>query len=422
MSDTTGPYRLNEEELRNVFAPERVTRLIQSLAPYLAQEGPTALHILPLAWRIGHLAMEPHAFWELYGEEHARLVLLTPDRSIAQQSLGLRSILEDIFELAETTDGDLLLMGHIGAGITRADKLTWHQRGTTGLIDDYIKALNTPGRRPRHFSTSQDVTNATNSFLESLGITPSDRIVVLNVRDLKFLPDLKIHAFRAANIETYQPAIEQLIEDGYRVLRIGVHDSIPSALEHPHYHEVCSEPGYSTLLDPGLIARAHFGITCSSGPEAIFRILGVPQLQVNGVLQCGMWMNQRDKLLFKTYRQTDNGRVASYRNLLEAHVAARPATAAALGECGFYIEDNSAEEIRAAVMEMHRALAGEHVGDQVAAERFLEIGGNYQSLLEAGGAPVDPSSISARETQYGYALPWTRLADSYLDTHPDFLE
>lgn len=422
MSDSAGPYRLSEEELKNVFAPERVTRLIQSLAPYLTREGRTALHILPLAWRIGHFAMEPHAFWELYAEEHARLVLLIPDSSIAQHSLGLRSILEKTFELAETTDGDLLLMGQIGAGITRAGKLTWHQRGTTGLIDDYIKALNTPDRRPRHFPVSQDVTAATNDFLTSLGISPSDRIVVLNVRDLNFLPDLKVHAFRAANIETYKPAVEQLLENGYRILRIGVRDSIPLTLEHPHYHEVCRIPGYSTLLDPGLIARAHFGITCSSGPEAIFRILGVPQLQVNGVLQCGMWMNERDKLLFKTYRKTDNGRVASYRDLLEAHVAARPATAEALGECGFSIEDNTAEEIRAAVDEMHRALAGEHVEDQVATARFLEIGGDYHALLEAGGEPVDPSSISAKQTQYGYALPWTRLADSYLKSHPDFLE
>ena len=422
MSDTSGPHRLNEKDLKNVFAPERVTKLIQSLAPYLAQEGHTALHILPLAWRIGHFAMEPHAFWELYGEEHARLVLLTPDRSIVQQSLGLRSILEKAFELAETTDGDLLLMGHFGAGITRAGRLTWYQRGAIGLIDDYIKALNTPGRSPRHFPVSQDVSATTNDFLASLGIPSSDRIVILNVRDMNFLPDLKFHALRSADIATYKPAVEQLIKDGYRVLRIGVDDSIPLELDHPHYREVWKEPGYSTLLDPGLVARAHFGITCSSGPEAVFRVLGVPQIQVNGVLQCGMWMNSQDKLLFKTYRKIDNGRVANYRNLLDAHVPARPATAEALKECGFAIEDNTAEEIRAAVMEMHQALAGHQTEDQAAAEKFLKIGADYHALLEAGGAPVDPSSIVARQTQYGYALPWTRLADSYLETHPDFLE
>tara|TARA_E500000318_G_scaffold58380_1_gene54069 strand:- start:452 stop:1720 length:1269 start_codon:yes stop_codon:yes gene_type:complete len=422
MAAPSGPRRLTEEELRNVFAPERVSRLIQSLAPYLAQEGRTALHILPLAWRIGHLAMEPHAFWELFGGDHARLVLLTPDRSIAQQSLGLRSILENIIELAETSDGDVLLMGQIGAGITRADKFTWNQRGTTGLIDDYIKVLMSPGRRPRHFPVSQEVTNATSNFLETLDISSSDRIVVLNVRDLNFLPELKVHAFRAADIATYKPAVEHLIENGYRVLRIGVNDSIPLGLDHPHYREVWKESGYSTLLDPGLIARAEFGITCSSGPEAVFRVLGVPQLQVNGVLQCGMWMNDRDKLLFKTYRKIEGRRVASYRELLGAHVAARRATAEALGEVGYFIEDNTADEILAAIMEMQEALSNDHAGDLTARKRFLEIGMDYHAVLEAGGEPTDPTSISARQTQYGYALPWTRLADSYLDTHPDFLE
>ena len=422
MSDSTGPYRLREEELKNVFAPERVTRLIQSLAPYLAQEGRTALHILPLAWRIGHLAMEPHAFWELFGDDHARLVLLTPDRSIAQQSLGLRSILENVVELAETTDGDILLMGHLGAGITRADKFTWNQRGPTGLIDDYIKALTAAGRRPRHLPVSQEVTNGANSFLETLDISSSDRIIVLNVRDMNFLPELKAHAFRTADIAAYKPAVEHLIEEGYRVLRIGVDSSTPLDLQHPHYHEVWKEPGYSTLLDPGLVARADFGITCSSGPEAVFRVLGVPQLQVNGVLQCGMWMNQRDKLLFKTYRRINDGRIAGYRELLDAHVPARQSTAEALGECGYFIEDNTADEILAAVIEMQQALSNAHAEDLTARKRFLKIGSDYHALLEAGGAPVVPSSIAARLTQYGYALPWTRLADSYLVTHPDFLE
>lgn len=422
MIDTSGPRLLSEEELRNVFAPERVTRLIQSLSPYLTQEGQTALHILPLAGRIGHFAIEPHAFWELYGDEHARLVLLIPDSSIAPQSLGLRSILEKVFELEETTNGDFLLMGQVGAGIMRAGKLTWHQRGSTGLIDDYIKALNAHGRRPRHFPVSQEVTTATHAFLASLNISPSDKIVVLNVRDLNFLPSLRIHAVRAANIETYKPAVEQLIEDGYRVLRIGVDGSIPLTLEHPHYREIWREPGYSTLLDPGIIACAHFGITCSSGPENIFRILGIPQLQVNGLLQCGMWMNEHDKLLFKTYRRTDNGRVANYRELLEAHVAARQITAESLGKCGFSIVNNTSDEILAAAIEMHRTLKGQYGVDQTAAARFLEIGANYQAILADGGAPVDPTSIQARQTQYGYALPWTQLADSYLETHPDFLE
>ena len=73
MSNSADLYHLSEEELQNVFAPERVTRLIQSLAPELKQEGRTALHIMPLAWRIGHLAMEPHAFWELFGNDHEQV-------------------------------------------------------------------------------------------------------------------------------------------------------------------------------------------------------------------------------------------------------------------------------------------------------------------------------------------------------------
>ena len=89
---------------------------------------------------------------------------------------------------------------------------------------------------------------------------------------------------------------------------------------------------------------------------------------------------------------------------------------------GFVLKHSVSDEIRAAVMEMHQTLSHTYIEDQTAVARFLEIGGAYQALLEAGGEPVDPSSISAKQTQYGFALPWTRLADSYLETHPDFLE
>lgn len=421
MSNSADLYRLSEEELQNVFAPERVTRLIQSLAPELKQEGRTALHIMPLAWRIGHLAMEPHAFWELFGDDHDRLVLLTPDASFAPPSRGLRPILQNVAHLKETADGDILLMGQMDAGILNIGPLTWYQRGPIGLLDDYIRLLNEAGRQPRHFSVPETVSAEAQAFCEKRGISSSDQIVVLNVRDHNFLPDQTTHFYRAADIATYESSVRYLLDKGYWVLRTGVSGSVDAPFAHPRYLDIWKEQDYTDLLDPGLIARARFGITCSSGPEAIFRILGVPQLMVNGVLQSGMWMNPKDKLVFKTYYTINDGRPAKLNALL-MQGATLFSDRENIAKCGFAVEDNTAEEILQAVIEMDASLANEHHPDKTANQRFLKIGSDYQAFLSSTGHPTDPRSITRRQTQFGYALPWTQLADSYVTSHPEFLE
>jgi putative glycosyltransferase (TIGR04372 family) len=397
-----------------------VTRLIQIVAPHLAGAGCSVLHIMPLAWRIGHIAMEPHALWELYGESHDRMVLLFPDSRVAPHSLGMRAVLDPYFRIQETNEPGIMIMGHVNAGILNLQGLTWYQRGPSGVLDDYIKQLNRTGARPRHFQSAPAVRQVARTFCEKRGIADSDRVVVLNVRDRNFLPDQTMHFYRSADIATYVPAIRHLLEKGYWVLRLGVDGSVACPIDDPRYIEVWQEPDYTTMLDPGLIARACFGITCSSGPEAVFRVLGVPQLLVNCVMQCEMWTNPGDRLLFKSYRTVDGGKPARLAALLESGTALH-ADAEAVERCGYVAEDNSPAEILAAVEEMD-ATIGTHETGSPDAERFLEIGRAYQHFLEETGHPRDPRTLTAPLTQFAYALPWTRLSVANNSSNPDFLE
>ncbi|MEO9903305.1 MULTISPECIES: TIGR04372 family glycosyltransferase [Alphaproteobacteria] len=421
MTDEQKLNNLHETELMQVFAPERVTELVHTVAPYLSQEGKSAVHIMPLAWRIGHLAMESHALWELFNETHNRQIIVIPPASRALHSMGVRALIEPFTTIVETEKRQILLMGHMDAGTLAVNRLTWYQRGPSGLIDDYIKQLHHSGRHPRHFPVPETVSRIAQQFCERLRITEADRIVVLNVRDRNFLPDQDVHFYRTADIATYEPAIRYLLDQGYWVLRIGTNGSVEAPLAHPRFLDVWKEPDYTDMLDPGLIARASFGVTCSSGPEAIFHILGIPQLMVNGVLQSGMWMNPADKLVFKTYRTNGEGAPAKLRSLLASGVALN-SSFSGVEKCGFTVEDNTASEILDAVMEMEASLAGSHRADEAANRRFLDIGAEYHAFLNNGGHPRDPVSVSAKQTQYGYALPWTQLADSYVNSHPNFLE
>ena len=421
MTNEQRPIKIDENEFLQVFAPERVTELIHTVAPYLSQEGKSAVHIMPLAWRIGHLAMEPHALWELFSETHNRQIIVIPPASRAVHSTGVRALIDPFITIVESANMQTMLMGHMDAGTLDVPSLTWFQRGPAGLLDDYIKKLRDSGRHPRHFPVPEAVSDVTQRFCDRLGIAEADRVVVLNVRDRNFLPEQTFHFYRAADIATYEPAIRYLLDQGYWVLRIGNEGSVDAPFAHPRFLDVWKEPDYTDLLDPGLIARARFGITCSSGPEAIFRILGTPQVMVNGVLQSGMWMNPADKLVFKTYRTNSERAPAKLRSLLTSGVALH-SSFDDVEKCGYTVEDNTAGEILDAVIEMEASLDGTYRADESANRKFLDIGVEYQAFLENGGHPRDPTSVSAKQTQFGYALPWTRLADSYLDTHPDFLE
>lgn len=418
---TTEHKSSHAETLSNILAPENVTAFVREISGYLSPETSSVAHIMPLAWRIGHLAMEPHALWELFGESHDQQIIVIPPATRAHHSAGVRAVIEPFVTIAETINRQTMLMGHMDAGTLSVGPLTWYQRGPAGLLDDYIKLLNESGREPRHFPVPETVSAAAEAFCERRGISSSDRIVVLNVRDRNFLPDQEKHFYRTADIATYEPAVSHLLDHGYWVLRTGLTGSVDAPFAHPRYLDIWKEPDYTDLLDPGLIARARFGITCSSGPEAIFRVLGVPQLMVNGVLQSGMWMNPQDKLVFKTYHAINDGKPAKLRSLLMKGVALFADTGN-VANCGFSVTDNTAEEILEAVIEMDASLSEEHRPDESAIRRFLEIGADYQAFIGSSGHPADRRSVVRRQTQYGYALPWTRLADSYLETHPDFLE
>tara|TARA_E500000305_G_scaffold110055_1_gene116781 strand:+ start:1057 stop:2316 length:1260 start_codon:yes stop_codon:yes gene_type:complete len=419
MSEGQKPSRA--DELSKILAPEHVAAFVRELSAYLSPEAASVAHIMPLAWRIGHLAMEPHALWELFRESHDQQIIVIPPASRAHHSAGVRAVIEPFITIAETTNRQTMLMGHMDAGALSVGPLTWYQRGPAGLLDDYIKLLNNNSRQPRHFSVPETVSAAAQTFCERRGISSSDQIVVLNVRDRNFLPDQTSHFYRTADIATYEPAVRYLLDQGYWVLRTGLTGSVEAPFTHPRYLDIWKEPDYTDLLDPGLIARARFGITCSSGPEAVFRILGVPQLMVNGVLQSGMWMNPQDKLVFKTYHAINDGKPARLHALLMQGVALFSDTDN-VARCGFTVEDNTADEILEAVIEMDASLSKEHRSDETANQRFLEIGAEYQAFLGNTGHPADRRSIVRRQTQYGYALPWTQLADSYVKSHPEFLE
>ena len=155
-------------------------------------------------------------------------------------------------------------------------------------------------------------------FCADNGIDMNRPIVVLHARDRRY-HEIGKQSYRDAKIENYLPAIEELLERGMTVIRIGDDKMTKLPVKSPQYHELPYMAGYDHRLDPFFIARAKFMIGCQSGPCAYARAFGVPLLSVNAVLHYTLLPSTMEMACFKRFfRLDDDGKPLTELSLEEA--------------------------------------------------------------------------------------------------------
>ena len=120
--------------------------------------------------------------------------------------------------------------------------------------------------------------------------------------------------------------------------------------EVPGLIELPTLDGYDPILDPYFIERCEFMISCQSGPCSLARALGKPNLVVNGVYNHTTLPEFNELFAFKRYVNRDGAELSVEEALRRgAHLFDRTEHF----ECsGIRLEDTTAEEIHAAVLEM----------------------------------------------------------------------
>lgn len=126
-------------------------------------------------------------------------------------------------------------------------------------------------------------------LLVDKGITKNDKIVCFHIRDSAYLDkkhphyDFSYHGFRDANIHSYVPAIEYLIEQGYKVIRIGAITNQSISIDSPNYFDFCIERDkkYGDFLEIFLIDQSEFMLASASGPCGVAAMFDIPTLLVN---------------------------------------------------------------------------------------------------------------------------------------------
>jgi putative glycosyltransferase (TIGR04372 family) len=407
----------DKAELDRLFSPETLVALLRLVLPHM-QGGKRALvYVLPASGKFAHMALEPWALANLFGDDHDRILVVIPDWDRLPHSQGMHRVSSENVTFVETPDEMIPLLGHCDGASHEAGPFHVYLQSAPNLLRDLWRHVRT-GKALKHLALPAAMEREADRFLEQIGLSPEDRFVTVHMREEGYLPGHGYHGFRNMTPENYKPAINKLLEQGIWVFRLGDEGSTPLEINHPRFVDLPTRADHADFMDVVLLARAWFAICCSSGPLGPALAFGTPVVLVNGIVEQQSFFNPRDIIQFKRYVDEETGQPIPYGDLLHRGLAGL-SLAKEFEERRVRLEENTAEEILDAAGEMVDRLNGKFEPQTALDESFRSVGEAYLAKLESDDAgPHQPAPL---DQAFGLALPWTNICQSYCRTNPWFL-
>lgn len=170
----------------------------------------------------------------------------------------------------------------VNSGVRGASAIEINAEGIKNLIDIYNKTT-------QLIEIPKDDVDFAWSVLSKYSISQEDKIVCLHVRDSHYLDNQlpgnnwSYHDYRDADITTYEKSVTWLIEQGYKVIRIGNGSNQSLALESASYLDFClnRDAEYGDFIELMLLSVCDFLLGTTSGPIGVAAIFDTPTLVVN---------------------------------------------------------------------------------------------------------------------------------------------
>ena len=370
---------------------------------------------------VGHAILDPFHFYNLFRHRFDHLVVVHPRLvTYSRPTLLMCSILEQYVEQVEVECADLAPFAWQNLGELRTNevggKLTFLCYNYWALNRMAHDARRDPShamsRGRKYLRLPAKMIDPAETLCKRLGLDIKRPIVVLHTREHGY-HRLRGQAFRNANVRNYIPAVRELVERGYVVIRIGdrkmtsIRRDVPDLIELPRLN------GYDPILDPYFIERSEFMISCQSGPCSLARALGKPNLVVNAVYNHTTLPEVNELFAFKHYLDS-SGRELGVEEALRrgAHLFDRTDH---FEQAGIHLEDTTAEEIHAALLEMLEGLSDPDRSD-------TELQASVRRAMEIYAEECDQSNpLTHRMSNYiGHALPECRVSDAVCRLRPGF--
>jgi putative glycosyltransferase (TIGR04372 family) len=263
------------------------------------------------------------------------------------------------------------------------------------------EAWNREARQPLLRFPAEDL-NVGHRFAADAGMSAGDWFVSFHVREIGFYGKRDAsQSFRNADVKGYLPAMQEIVDRGGWVVRLGDPTMAPLP-SMPHVLDYAHSNARSDLLDVYFCSQCRFFIGSQSGLSIVSNTFGVPTLMTNWSSISMPWYGNNTFLL-KLLRLKNSGRILTFAEMLKSKLGLAQ-YGPEFVKAGIEIIDNTPEELRLAVIEMlervdqTRAGGTEDDENETLQRRFRRLG-------EAHGVSFT-----------------SRLARDFLSAHRDLLD
>ncbi len=321
------------------------------------------LYPLEAANRVGELGEQLYYLRNLYFDRQSDLVVIiyTPEK-LPRLNQALFSIATRGLTVVTSPNDELVQLGRrIDAGqkldIELPPGYEFAPFGQTREKIAFSKQFGRSVQKPFHYTLSDEERASGLQLRDRLGIPRDAKIATVHARESGYLPNLSYHSFRDVDIQTYVPAIEHLVDQGFWVVRIGDSSMVPLKTSRREVVDLTTLQPADDFSFPYFVAESSLFLGTASGPSGVARAFHIPCVDVNWPIDSAMWGGSHDLLVPMHHKSLRLNRRLTYEEILMS----------SLPECweadeyvaeSVELERNSPEEVLAAVDEMIHRLEG----------------------------------------------------------------
>jgi putative glycosyltransferase (TIGR04372 family) len=363
---------------------------------------------------VGHAVLDPFHFLQLYRHRFDRLILIRPpDWQFTPPTRLAADILDQYIDRIDVNDSDVLNFTWQSMGELRHENLTFlvHNYWSLNRMAYFARTSSDhPMSQGRDYlALPPRLMRRAEAICRRNHLEMTRPVVVVHAREHGY-HGLHGQRYRNVDIRNYIPALRRLVSLGYQVVRIGDKKMMSIRADVPGLLELPATDFYDPALDPFLISRCRFMISCQSGPCSYARVFGKPNLVLNAVYHFTLLPEQNELIAFKQYLDAKSSRPLTVEEIFNAgaHLFNRTEHFEANG---IEVEDMTAEEIFEATEEMLAWLDEPARPETATQQLFRKIVKRY------GGEP----KVRAPEDYIGYALPECRVSEAVCRLRPGYL-
>lgn len=235
-------------------------------------------------------------------------------------------------------------------------------------------------------------------FLKKLGIPNNGKFVCIQIRDSAHDAKLnpvglspRYNEYRNSDVSHYTEAFEFLVQRGYWVIRMGKLTADPLQINHPKIIDYSNSGERTEFLDLWLCVNCTFMLSTGSGIDALAAIGRKPIVCVDFLAYMDTTYFFRNSIIiFKHLYETKTGRKLPLKEIVERESETYYKSSDFYWSRNIEWRENTAQEIREAVEEMHARIEGSWVESPVD-EELQRVAGSmiagsaqYQSQYKNG--------------------------------------